>query len=118
MRAGGDFFFDPDPGDQTAEDVLLIAGGVGINPLYSMINHVAHINSSPQGPYSGKVLLLYSARTCADLIFKVSGLLLPMFGCVCVCYYSICCEDLLWCSPREDFFSLSVCLSLSLSLKK
>ncbi|KAJ8267322.1 hypothetical protein COCON_G00124940 [Conger conger] len=32
VRVGGDFFFDPSPGGG-AVDLLLVAGGVGINPL-------------------------------------------------------------------------------------
>ncbi|XP_076439458.1 oxidoreductase NAD-binding domain-containing protein 1-like isoform X2 [Babylonia areolata] len=70
LRAGGDYYFDPQPGEENPGDVLLVAGGVGINPLYSMLNHVAHINTLPQGPYRGNVLLLFSARTFSELIFR------------------------------------------------
>ncbi|KAL8617688.1 hypothetical protein ACOMHN_064942 [Nucella lapillus] len=70
LRAGGDFYFDSHPGEENPGDVLLVAGGVGINPLYSMVNHVAHINALPQGPYRGNILMLFSARTCSELIFR------------------------------------------------
>ncbi|TKS88577.1 Oxidoreductase NAD-binding domain-containing protein 1 [Collichthys lucidus] len=46
MRVGGDFFFDPSPSDPSV-DLLLVAGGVGINPLYSILLHTSdllHIN--------------------------------------------------------------------------
>ena len=83
LRAGGDFYFDPKAGQDT--DVLLIAGGVGINPLCSMVNHVADLNASPTGPYKGNVLLLYSAKTCSELIFRVGQFCyfssLPKFQC-------------------------------------
>ncbi|KAK7109825.1 oxidoreductase NAD-binding domain-containing protein 1-like isoform X3 [Littorina saxatilis] len=70
LRAGGDFYLDPQAGEENPSDVLLIAGGVGINPLYSMIQHLADLNQSPDGPYRANVLMLYSARTYPELIFK------------------------------------------------
>lgn len=73
LRAGGDFYLDPQAGEENPSDVLLIAGGVGINPLYSMIQHLADLNQSPDGPYRANVLMLYSARTYPELIFKVCG---------------------------------------------
>lgn len=69
LRAGGDFFFNPKPEDDPV-NVLLIAGGVGINPLFSIASHVADINSGPHGPYKGEVKLLFSAKTFSELIFK------------------------------------------------
>ncbi|CAB1350708.1 unnamed protein product [Coregonus sp. 'balchen'] len=42
MRVGGNFFFDPLPSDPCV-DLLLVAGGVGINPLYSILLHAADL---------------------------------------------------------------------------
>ncbi|XP_006823724.1 oxidoreductase NAD-binding domain-containing protein 1-like [Saccoglossus kowalevskii] len=75
IRAGGDFYYDPQPTDSTT-DVLLIAGGVGINPLYSMFLHNADLhqrmkeNSDSYKP--GKTTLLFSASNHSELIFKKS----------------------------------------------
>ena len=70
MRVGGNFFFDPRPGDPSS-DLLLIAGGVGINPLYSIVRHVADISSDLPNKYSGKTVLLFSAKNIDELLFKV-----------------------------------------------
>ncbi|XP_059160036.1 oxidoreductase NAD-binding domain-containing protein 1-like isoform X2 [Physella acuta] len=73
LRAGGDFYYDP-PDAASGQDLLLLAGGVGINPLFSMLQHFLHINpgqSSPSGDNpSRKAALLYSAQTPEELIFK------------------------------------------------
>jgi len=71
MRAGGNFYFDPKPGD-LCPDLLLIAGGVGINPLYSIVRHVADISSDPEHKYTGKTTLLFSAKNADELLFKES----------------------------------------------
>ncbi|XP_003969023.2 oxidoreductase NAD-binding domain-containing protein 1 [Takifugu rubripes] len=76
MRVGGDFFFDPSPSDP-AVDVLLVAGGVGINPLYSILLHTTdlmHLNRSSGGrDYNiGSVHLSYSAKNTQELLFKGS----------------------------------------------
>uniref|UniRef100_H3CUZ0 Oxidoreductase NAD-binding domain containing 1 n=1 Tax=Tetraodon nigroviridis TaxID=99883 RepID=H3CUZ0_TETNG len=76
MRVGGDFFFDPSPSDP-AVDLLLVAGGVGINPLYSILLHTAdlmHLNRSSGGrDYNiGSVHLSYSAKNTQELLFKSS----------------------------------------------
>lgn len=71
MRVGGNFFFDPKPGDPSP-DLLLVAGGVGINPLYSIVQHVADISSDPQNKYTGKTILLFSAKSKDELLFKDS----------------------------------------------
>lgn len=75
MRVGGDFFFDPSPSDP-AVDLLLVAGGVGINPLYSILSHssdLMHLNRSSGGrDYNiGSVHLSYSAKSTQELLFKV-----------------------------------------------
>lgn len=70
MRVGGDFYFDPNP-DDSSPDLLLVAGGVGVNPLYSILQHVANISSDPQYQYTGKTTLLFSAKNQDEIIFKV-----------------------------------------------
>ena len=57
------------------KDILLIAGGVGINPLYSIINHLADLCTKGDNPdmfHDTRVVLLYSARTEDELIFMVN----------------------------------------------
>lgn len=70
MRVGGNFYFDPRPGD-SCPDLLLIAGGVGINPIYSIVRHVADIS---QYQHTGKTVLLFSAQNQDELLFKVHHL--------------------------------------------
>lgn len=75
MRVGGDFYFDPTP-DDSPLDLLLVAGGVGINPLYSILLHAAdlkrltqtHPNDRTYTP--GHTHLLYSAKNTQELLFK------------------------------------------------
>ncbi|KAM7384049.1 hypothetical protein PAMA_011412 [Pampus argenteus] len=76
MRVGGDFFFDPSPSDPSV-DLLLVAGGVGINPLYSILLHMAdllHLNHASGGrDYNiGSTHLCYSAKNTQELLFKSS----------------------------------------------
>jgi len=77
MRVGGDFVFDPAPSDP-AVDLLLVAGGVGINPLYSILLHTTdllHLNHASGGrDYQiGSAHLCYSAQDTQELLFKVSS---------------------------------------------
>ena len=68
VRVGGDFIYDPAPSG--SHDLLLVAGGVGINPLISMLLH--HTREVGEGRMSGtRVRLLYTARTVCELLFKV-----------------------------------------------
>ncbi|XP_066302417.1 oxidoreductase NAD-binding domain-containing protein 1-like isoform X1 [Branchiostoma lanceolatum] len=72
MRVGGDFNFDPQDGDQS-KDLLLIAGGVGINPLYSIVQHVVDLHrlqGSETAYKPGRTVLLYSARDEGELLFR------------------------------------------------
>ncbi|KAM6958924.1 oxidoreductase NAD-binding domain-containing protein 1 [Aplochiton taeniatus] len=74
MRVGGDFFFDPLPSEPPV-DLLLVAGGVGINPLYSILLHVAdllRLNHATAGrSYSiGSTHLCYSSKNTQELLFK------------------------------------------------
>ena len=55
--------------------MLLIAGGVGINPLASIFYHAASASepdSSQDNQPLSKVKMIYSARTSEELIFKES----------------------------------------------
>jgi len=68
VRFGGDFYY-PTEGVREDHSLLLVAGGVGINPLYSIWSHAAHLaRSSTSSPTS--VSLLYSAATTSELIFS------------------------------------------------
>ncbi|XP_027728306.1 oxidoreductase NAD-binding domain-containing protein 1 isoform X2 [Vombatus ursinus] len=75
LRVGGKFFFDPQPSDSPV-NLVLIAGGVGINPLNSILLHVAdlyrHRENKGSGYEMGRVRLLYSARNTSELLFKRS----------------------------------------------
>ena len=75
IRAGGDFYYTIDNTDKHSGDLLLLAGGVGINPLYSILQHFQHLHSSHESPNHGcipKATFMYSARNTDELIFKVS----------------------------------------------
>ena len=65
---GGDFYYAP----TTPTNLLLIAGGVGINPLYSMLQqHHSLVQAlRPQAP-SVSARLLFSAKNVRELLFKV-----------------------------------------------
>ncbi|KAG7275214.1 hypothetical protein CRUP_013002 [Coryphaenoides rupestris] len=74
MRVGGNFFFDPRPADPPA-DLLLVAGGVGINPLYSILLHAAHLArlhhaSGGRDYHIGSAHICYSAKSVQELLFK------------------------------------------------
>ncbi|KAL0961836.1 hypothetical protein UPYG_G00332300 [Umbra pygmaea] len=74
MRVGGDFFFDPLPSDPSV-DLLLVAGGVGINPLYSILIHAADLlrqnhDNKGSGYRTGSTHLCYSAKNTEELLFK------------------------------------------------
>ncbi|XP_041365733.1 oxidoreductase NAD-binding domain-containing protein 1-like [Gigantopelta aegis] len=69
LKAGGDFYFDPPPGEFQWK-LVLIAGGIGINPLFSILQHAVHLTEQSAGTNRPKVILLYSAKTPQELIFK------------------------------------------------
>ncbi|XP_067418065.1 oxidoreductase NAD-binding domain-containing protein 1 isoform X2 [Emydura macquarii macquarii] len=75
LRVGGNFFFDPQPTDSPV-NLVLIAGGVGINPLFSILLHVSdfHRNQENEGNgyKMGTVKLYYSAKNTNELLFKSS----------------------------------------------
>ncbi|KAF4799258.1 Oxidoreductase NAD-binding domain-containing protein 1 [Turdus rufiventris] len=73
LRVGGDFFFDPQPGDSPV-NLVLIAGGVGINPLFSILLHIADLHGYQEGKGNrhklGTAKLYYSAKNTNELLFK------------------------------------------------
>ncbi|XP_060760988.1 oxidoreductase NAD-binding domain-containing protein 1 [Neoarius graeffei] len=69
VRVGGDFYFDPLPSDH-AVDLLLVAGGVGINPLHSILTHAADLLRVPRTYTPGHTHLCYSAKDTKELLFK------------------------------------------------
>lgn len=70
VRVGGDFFYPPN--DQSLDmDILLIGGGVGINPLFSILGQFCQMKRVNKD-MSGSTTLLYSARTKSELIFTVN----------------------------------------------
>ena len=69
LKVGGDFFYDIT--SQNSKEMLFIAGGVGINPLYSMIQEIYESLQDGQLDNNVKVNLLYSASSLDELIFKV-----------------------------------------------
>lgn len=76
LRVGGDFFFDPQPSDPPV-DLLLVAGGVGINPLYSILLHSYDLlkmtlTSGGRGYNIGSAHMCYSAKNAQQLLFKSS----------------------------------------------
>jgi len=72
MRVGGDYHYPnttiTDKGG--SHNLLLIGGGVGINPLASIFFHIAAGQSKSQLSQVGKVQLLYSASARNELIFR------------------------------------------------
>jgi len=71
FRFGGDFYYPPlKSKSEEAHSLLLVAGGVGINPLYSILQHVHHIKKSENCSEADGVTLLYSAATRDELIFR------------------------------------------------
>ncbi|XP_036422894.1 oxidoreductase NAD-binding domain-containing protein 1 isoform X2 [Colossoma macropomum] len=71
VRIGGNFCFDPSPSEPVM-DLLLVAGGVGINPLYSILMHTADLLKQPHGYTPGRTHLCYSAKNTQELLFKNS----------------------------------------------
>lgn len=73
VRVGGEFFFDPQPAD-ASRNLVLIAGGVGINPLLSILRHAADLHrdraNKGSGYEIGTVKLFYSAKSTSELLFK------------------------------------------------
>ncbi|KAM5314784.1 oxidoreductase NAD-binding domain-containing protein 1 isoform 3-T4 [Glossophaga mutica] len=73
VRVGGEFYFDPQPAD-ASRNLVLIAGGVGINPLLSILRHSADLHreraNKGSGYEMGTIKLFYSAKNTSELLFK------------------------------------------------
>ncbi|KAM3822098.1 oxidoreductase NAD-binding domain-containing protein 1 isoform 2-T2 [Vipera latastei] len=73
LRVGGNFFYDPQPEDLPA-NVVLIAGGVGINPLFSILLHIADLHRTQEKKGNsckvGTAKLFYSAKNVHELLFR------------------------------------------------
>ena len=88
VRVGGDFYYSP----ASPCNLLLVAGGVGINPLLSILLHHSWLvgrrgqeeekGEEEEEEEEGKrAKLLYSAKTVKELIFKVDVFLYsPLHG--------------------------------------
>jgi len=69
FRFGGDFYYDVTQ-MSSPHSLLLIAGGVGINPLYSIFQHVAHAENVKSDCQMTDTSLLFSAATTEELLFR------------------------------------------------
>lgn len=73
LRVGGNFFFDPQPTDPPT-NLVLVAGGVGINPLFSILLHTADLHRMREtkgtGYTMGTAKLFYSAKNTDELLFR------------------------------------------------
>lgn len=70
LKVGGDFFYEPIL--KNCKDILLVAGGVGINPLYSILQEIEDSFGVDTSGNDVTLKLLYSASSLDELIFKVS----------------------------------------------
>ena len=72
VRSGGTFYYEPKL-DKKMSDLVLIAGGVGITPIISMIQHFSDIfQSNPlDRNLPNQVSFLYSAQSKEEILFKV-----------------------------------------------
>ena len=104
IRVGGNVYYDifeqncneisSDGEAENKNDILLIAGGVGINPLHSMFLNNKEALDSKQKLNLGKTMLMYSAATKDELIFKVfKGLAVLKNFCVFFFFFCSSCYD-------------------------
>eukprot|EP00397_Hematodinium_sp_SG-2012_P028091 GEMP01029556.1.p1 GENE.GEMP01029556.1~~GEMP01029556.1.p1 ORF type:complete len:467 (+),score=95.83 GEMP01029556.1:51-1451(+) len=66
IRVGGSFAFSS--GEAAMRGLLLIAGGIGVNPLISIVRHIETLEKESERP--SHVVLLYSAKTRAHFLFR------------------------------------------------
>ena len=69
FRFGGDFYYPP-PDLRGEHSLLLIAGGVGINPLQSILRHSSELVSAGASGGPSEVSLLYTAARAEELLFR------------------------------------------------
>lgn len=80
FRVGGEFHYPNKTieaalknNDDSSHDILLVAGGVGINPLASIFFHISEIEKERQKKNQKsicRVNMLYSSKTKQELIFR------------------------------------------------
>jgi len=70
FRFGGDFFYPSSGLLTTAHSLLLIGGGVGINPLRSIWLQAAELSRNKSAGKPNGVSLLYSAGSQEELLFR------------------------------------------------
>ena len=68
VRPGGSFSFDPAVEGRGLKNLVLVAGGIGINPLYSILQEALH--HQHRLPSLQRVSLLYSVSVFAELAFR------------------------------------------------
>jgi ferredoxin-NADP reductase len=69
VRVGGDFVWnEEEERNNGIKSVVMVAGGVGINPLMSMLDHICGGLNTKDGMLRN-VRLLYSAKTYSELLF-------------------------------------------------
>lgn len=69
MKAGGQFSWDPALDGPGTSHLLLVAGGIGVNPLYSILQAVA-ATPREELPELRRVSFLYSASTPSELAYR------------------------------------------------
>ncbi|KAM4688706.1 oxidoreductase NAD-binding domain-containing protein 1 isoform 1-T2 [Discoglossus pictus] len=109
LRVGGEFFFDPQPSDLPV-DLVLLAGGVGINPLFSILLHVADLHktweTTGQGCQTGSVKLYYCAKNTSELLFKENILsLVNNFPGKITCSFHVTQQSSPICSELQPFIT-------------
>ena len=72
IRVGGDFYYDPSSNSQIP-DLVFIAGGVGINPLLSIMLHLKTLFQTPNNEDNlpKRITLLHCAKQIEELLFQV-----------------------------------------------
>jgi ferredoxin-NADP reductase len=72
IRVGGDFYYDP-PSNSQIPDLVFIAGGVGINPLLSIMLHLKTLFQTPNNEDNlpKRITLLHCAKQIEELLFQV-----------------------------------------------
>ncbi len=72
IRVGGDFYYDP-PSNSQIPDLVFIAGGVGINPLLSIMLQLKTLfqMKSNEVNLPKRITLLQCAKQKEELLFQV-----------------------------------------------
>eukprot|EP00794_Sanderia_malayensis_P003047 gene3045-3509_t len=71
VKSGGDCFWDSDNESRKLKSTLLVAGGIGINPILSILEQIEELRAEKDGNHNlGKAMILYSASSKDELIFK------------------------------------------------